>query len=238
MGLDWMLQESKPMNGFASEYARLKQKLEALNDDDKLTEKQHNAIRSDLRAALDRVSINAHEVIEAPRVGIDSEATDWFRKKVFEPMKDRIAAEKQKAEPDAPFVAHWDRPFAQLLKEQTGKWVAELAKKPEGLASITGMMCSALDFRGKAVSMSTVIAEELRNEAFDDHDAYASADYAERLEASLREYQADHPDWRTRTERDEYGSDVDVKDDVEALEAAIRWLRFWGAEGFGFSGWY
>ena len=117
--------------------------------------------------------------------------------------------------------------------------MAELAKRPEGLASINGIMCSSLDFRGKAVAMSTVISEELRNEAFDDHDADACADYADRLEASLHEYQAEHPDWATRQERDEYGSAVDVKDDVEVLEAAVKWLRFWGRDnGFGYSGWY
>lgn len=238
MGLDWMLSESKPKDGCAAEYARLKTKLEALNDDEKLTEKQHNAIRSDLRAALGRVSINAYEVVEAPRVGIDAEATEWFKKNVFKPMQLRIATEKLKAAPDARFIAHWDRPFAEILKEQTGKWVAELAKKPEGIASITGMMCSALDFRGKAVATSTVISEELRNEAFDDHNADACVDFADRLEASLDEYQAEHADWQTRKERDEYGSDVDVKDDVEVLESAVKWLRFWGENGFGYSGWF
>ncbi len=85
--------------------------------------------------------------------------------------------------------------------------------------------------------MSVVISEELRNEAFDDHSADACLDYADRLEDSLHEYQAEHPDWETRKERTEYGT-VDAKDDAEVLDAAVKWLRFWGENGFGYSGWY
>ncbi len=36
----------------------------------------------------------------------------------------------------------------------------------------------------------------------------------------------------------EYGGMVIAATDIADVEAAVRWLRYWGSRGFGFSGWY
>ena len=249
MGLDWMLYANISKDGCETQYRRITNKLDALEADEKLSEDRAKALRQDLESALEQVSVSAFEVIGAPRVGIDAEATTWFKRQVFEPMQLRVASETQKSAPRDPtnpgwndrndsFIAVWSRPFEQVVLDHRGKYVVELAKKREGIATIAGMMCSALDFRGKAVAMSVVITEELRNEAFDEHDADACVDYADRLEASVHEYQTEHPDWQTRQEKNEYGGLASAKDDAGDIEAAVKWLRFWGGNGFGFSGWY
>lgn len=249
MGLDWMLQKSRPMNGYSTEYGELTAKLDELENDEGLTEDERLPLRRDLVRALERVSVSAYAIIEAPRIGVDECATDWFRKHVYGPNQARSAEETARRgpskgnaagvrEPSEPFVSYWGRAFDEVLKDETGKWVPALAKKTEVLAEQVGMFCSAIDFRGKAVEYAVVIAEELRNEAYDDHDPEQCVDYADRLEASLASYRELHPDWADRTEMDSFGSAIAVRDDIDAVESAIRWLRFWGANGFGFSPWF
>jgi hypothetical protein len=249
MGLDWMLQTDKPKAGWVKDYKRIKGKLEALDEDEGLTKEQRKALQRDLMSALKQVAVSSFEVIGAPQVGIDIEATEWFRREVFEPFQIRVAEEKKKPalRPSANpqwndrndrLIAHWGRPFEQVLQEEKGKYVVELAKEREGVAAITGFLCTSLDFRGKAIVLSVVVQEDLRQEAFDDHDPDECLDYANRLEASLQNYKAEHPDWETRHEKNDWGGMASAKDDAEAIESAVKWLRYWGSHGFGYSGWY
>ena len=230
MGLDWMLHGSKPKPGCEPQYRRINDKLNALNADASLTDDKKKKLRTDLEAALEQVAITPFEVIGAPRVGIDADATEWFRTKLFEPMQKRVAEEKLRPAPDATkpewndrndaLIAFWDRPFEVVLEEHRGKYVVELAKERDGIAAITGMLCSSLDFRGKAVALAEALPEELRNEAYDDHDAEECVDYADRLEAAVAAVSDEH------------------LDELIDIRAAVKWLRYWGSRGFGYSAWY
>lgn len=249
MGLDWMLDAHKAKPGCEAQYRRINDKLHALEDDDGIDLQESEVLRRDLEAALNQVAVSPFEVIGAPKVGIEVAATEWFRTHVYLPAQARVAEEKRKPRPHDPihpkwedrneaFLAHWDRPFEALLQEERGKYVVELAKEREGIAAITGMMCSSLDFRGKAVALAVVLDRELRSEAYDDHDADACLDYAARLEVAITDYKTEHPDWQYRDEESEYGGVGSAKDDIADVEAAVRWLRYWGSRGFGYSGWY
>jgi hypothetical protein len=240
MGLDWMLQAHTHRPGCEKQYRRIKAKLEALAEDEKLAAEQKEKLQKDLTSALKLVAVSPFEVIGAPQVGIDQEATAWFKREVFEPNQQRVAAERKKATGDRMdrFIAFWARPFDQVVADEHGKYVVELAKEPEGVAAISGMLCTALDFRGKAVVLSVVVTEDLRNEAFDNHDADECVDYADRLQASLAEYKVEHPDWETRHEKNTWGGLASARDDAQAIEVAAKWLRFWGGRGFGYSAWY
>lgn len=141
MGLDWMLHSSKPKAGCETQFHRINDKLNALNADAAINDDKKKKLRSDLEAALEQVAVLPFQVIGAPRVGIDDAATDWFRRQVFEPMQLRLARETHPK-----FVAYWSRPFAEVIQKERGKYVVELAKDQEGVAAITGMLCSSLDF--------------------------------------------------------------------------------------------
>ena len=248
MGLDWMLQDSKPKEGREKEYKNLKRALLALDEDESLDASHKKMLCQKVRGELKKVAVSAFEVIQAPRVGVDEEATNWFRENVYRPRQERLVEELLKPPPKDPskprwedrneaFVSYWRRSFEEVLKDERGKYVPNLAKKTEGLATITGMLCSPLDFRGKVVALSTLVNKDLRHEAYEDHAARYCVDYAERLEDELFDYQHHHPDWAELVGATDYGK-VKVKEEVEDLEAAIRWLRFWGSNGFGYSAWY
>lgn len=215
MGLDWMLHGSKPKPGCEPQYRRINEKLSALDEDESLSVEEEKQLRTDLEAALESVSISPFQVIGAPRVGIDAEATEWFRRQVYEPVQVRLARET-----NPQFTAHWSRPFEVVLEEHRGKYVVELAKDQEGIAAISGMLCSSLDFRGKAVALAEGLPEALRNEAYDDHAPGACLDYADRLDAALEDFDDEH------------------LDELIDIRAAVKWLRYWGSRGFGYSGWY
>ena len=231
MGLDWMLAAHRAKPGCEKQYRRIIEKLHALEYDKSIDLQKSEVVRRDLEAALEQEALSQFEVIGAPQVGIDDQATEWFRMHVYLPTQARVAAEKLKPMPRDPsnpqwtdrneaFLGHWDRPFDALLQAERGKYVVELAKEREGIAAITGFLCSSLDFRGKAVALSVVLDDDLKNEAYDDHDAAACIDYASRLEAALADVDDEH------------------FDELIDLRAAVRWLRYWGSRGFGYSAWY
>ena len=225
MGLDWLLHGSKPKTGFEKQFHRINDKLNALKSDEKLPDDKKKQLRSDLELALKSVSISPFEVIGAPRVGIDEDATEWFKREVFAPIQLRLAKGK-----NAPrFVHYWGRPFDEVVQDERGKFVVQLAKDQDGVAAISGILCSSLDFRGKAVALSEVITEALKSEAYDDHSGDECIDYADRLEAELVDFKVRHSDWANRAR---------IKEDAEDIEAAVKWLRYWGSRGFGYTAWY
>lgn len=230
MGLDWMLHTHAPKQGREQDFTRIKQKLEQLDFDDSLTAEQRTNLRRDLEQALEQVAVTPYAVIQAPRVGLDDEATEWFRVNAYLPAQARVAEQLQLPAPndaapewnqrDETFISYWSRSFEAVLAANHGKYVVALARDQEGFAAVSGMLTSAFDFRGKVVGNAECLDDVLRNEAYDDHDADAAADYAERLEAALH----DVPDKHVH--------------ELVDLRAAIKWLRYWSAKGFGFTAWF
>ncbi len=99
--------------------------------------------------------------------------------------------------------------------------IKELDDIFEGGSFLTSMH----DFRGRKVSDSELINEELTEEAYEDHDAYKCIEYASRLEQNLSEYKYEE-------------LNEEQKDDYDDIIQAIKWLRFWGKHGHGYYAWY
>ncbi len=81
------------------------------------------------------------------------------------------------------------------------------------------------DFRGKLVAYSELLNDDLIEEAHDNHGAKKSIEYADKLEQQLSKYNYDN-------------LNEDEQEDYDDIIRAIKWLRFWGKHGHGFTAWY
>lgn len=206
MGLDWMLNKYKPKEGFEERLQVVAKLLKEIRASE-------TAVSPQLEAELKEISVSVYEAVGAPQVGFDERANEWFRKKVYEPaLKD---AKKGYMGPE--HAAFWKKPFEECLEAHKGQHVMELAQQEGGVASVTGVAASSLDFRGKVLGYCG-LPKELVNESYEEHTAEESLDYAKRLEeAAVKIHNFEHR---------------------EMVEGAIEWLRFWGSRGFGWYGWY
>ena len=227
MGLDWMVNKRKPKLGLDERFKQVESLMgEADEDSNEFTR---------LAKELEEVSVSAFEVIGCPRVGIDEEATTWWDENVYAPSIEKakkIRAESPYAGPpesewrehqratDKEYAKYWldDSTRADCLEKAKGRYVTNLAKVSKGKASVSGIMCSDLDFRGKMMRYVEGLDDDLVNEAWEDHTADECVDYANRLEEAKK--------------------DIRGGDNLRTLESAIKWLRFWGNRGFGYSAWY
>ncbi len=85
-------------------------------------------------------------------------------------------------------------------------------------------LTSSFDFRGKQIGHSELIEEELKDEAYEDHNPKECIEYAEKLELSISAYNKE-----TMNE--------DEKEDYDNVNRGIKWLKFWGKHGYGFTAW-
>ncbi len=81
------------------------------------------------------------------------------------------------------------------------------------------------DFRGQKVSYSELINKKLIEESYQNHGAKKSIEYADKLEINLSKYNYDE-------------LYEEEKEDYDDIIQAIKWLRFWGKHGHGFTAWY
>lgn len=107
----------------------------------------------------------------------------------------------------------------------TGTYDLQRAKKKAGLGLYFGTLCSPLDFWGECVAMASILPQALRGEAYSSRSASGCIAFAKRLEHAVAAYLSD-------------GRRVSIADELTSVGAAIRWLRFWGGNGFGYSSWY
>lgn len=221
MGLDWMLNKLKPKSD------DVKEEFSWLIIKDELTAEEEKR--------LDAISTSIYEVIGAPRV---RDCPEWFREHQYLPMQERVAEEKAKPAGEGwdcrnqTLIDHWSRPFEELLAEHGNRFVLDLATDKEGFAAVSGLMCSDLDFRGKVIGWAEFLPRKLRDEAYEDHDAAACVDYANRLEAAVEAYRKAHPN-ETRTPDND-----NLEEICKTVLAGVKWLRYWGSRGFGYSSWF
>ncbi len=85
-------------------------------------------------------------------------------------------------------------------------------------------LTSSLDFRGKDITFSQLIDEELKDEAYEDHTPKECIQYANKLELSLSVHNKDN-------------LSEEQKEDYDNIDRGIKWLKFWGTNGHGFHAW-
>ena len=163
-------------------------------------------------AVLQGISVNPCEELKCPRIGIDPEATQWFRRELWETHRAQ--------QPHLPF---WDLPFEEALRSYHGRYVPALAKVREGLSEYVGPVGGETSVRAKVLqrALDALQDRDLISEGWRDHDAQEAGEYADRLQGALQAHRG-----QARPES------------VEIVEAAARWLRFWSGRGYGFRAWF
>lgn len=203
MGLDWN-PANKPKPGLEDEFWDLFDLLsrESFDDNDPRLARFHE------------ISITAFETLNAPRVGIDAQATDWARK---------IHAENGDKTP----VDKW-------LAEIHGVYVVGLAPPCDGIPRYsngsTGGYVEPFSFRAQVLeSCQEIIGEELLNRAWNHMRPLELRDYGLALQESAR---------RFALEKDINLDAIDCPEDDESLEfqldvvaSAGRWCLFWAGHG-------
>lgn len=208
MGLDWVLDKAKARPGHEERYKTVTRMLADMRNE--------GAESPLLEKELKEISISCYEAVGAPRVGIDDNATEWYRKNNYEPAHADAVAGKVRNEEQRAF---WLQDFEKCLEEHKGQYVMELAEQKGGEAAVSGIAVQSVDFRGKIMRFVDGLDSGLVEEAWTDHTAEECVDYARRLEEQLPNV-ADGPEGK------------------ELLQGAIDWLKFWGEKGYGYWAWY
>ncbi len=178
MGLDWMLKD-KPVEGKEDRVAEIREELEDIDQD------SDRAVT--LKAELDSITVSAPETLGAPRVGIDANATEWFRGVYERNHKEVVeATPEERKRGNQGFYEFWSKPFEECLEAEKGKFVIDLTDYK--LSTVTGMVGPPTSFRGKCIGYAECISEELQGEAYEDHDPDEMIDYSIRLFAAVAEY--------------------------------------------------
>jgi len=207
MGLDWVLHQRKPKEGFEDRFKVVTNMLQQIR-------RSEDIVSPELEQELKDISVSCYEAVGAPQVGVDERANEWFRKNCYEPAHKDALAGKMHSPEQADF---WKQDFETCLETHKGQHVMELAEQEGGIAAVTGIAVTSIDFRGKVLRFCEGLLEELIDESYDEHTAEESLDYANRLEGALPL--------------------VKTEEHKELVTAAITWLRFWGSRGFGWWGW-
>lgn len=162
--MDWCLKR-KARPGFEEDF----EALSNLPDGEKPDEEAWN-----------RVSVSPYETLGVPRIGIDEAATKYFLEEIVPSHRTEVAQRRERGQPDDGYTAFWSKPDAELVASETGRWVPALVDYK--LSTVTGMIAGAFDFRGKVVSHSDLLPDDLRNEAYEDMDPPQMAEYAGQIE--------------------------------------------------------
>ncbi len=81
------------------------------------------------------------------------------------------------------------------------------------------------DFRGKVIGQSDILEEDLKMEAYENHNPEQCIEYAVKLEIFIEQL--------NKNDLDE-----DEEEDYDYLLKAIKWLKFWGCRGHGYCACY
>jgi len=125
------------------------------------------------------------------------------------------------------------------LEHCTGMRVSELAKNKEGFGSVTGIAAGPESFRGKCLNYIEWLDDDLRNEAYDNHDPKALASYGERLKEAARTFKeiaTKNGELLDAKPEDPY--EDSIEDQIKIVEDAGSWCEFWGKAGHGMHAWY
>lgn len=164
-----------------------------------------------------------------PKVNSNNESS----KTEYHKIKNKIKSlEKEEEDNNSSFLEHEIEDLRNALKEisitpeDTINSLSEQElKDTEDIFEGGSFLTSNNDFRGKLVAYSELLNDDLIEEAHENHSAKQSIEYANKLEKYLVKY-----DYNNLNEEE--------KEDYDDIIRAIKWLRFWGKHGHGFTAWY
>lgn len=254
MGLDWCLNNRLRPGVSQEQVDEVQRRIEQTGSADE---------REDLKGQLNKMIETPLESVGAKRLDLnDPETVEAFRQ-IWQSYQEPVA----KQDGDPRFLAHWGRPFDMVVVEHVGEILVNMVD-PDGEAMIAhnrgnpfAHMSGMESFRGKRVQYCELIPEELQNEAFtDEMPPKAMLDYANRLEEYLDREVYDGLKAKAKRYREiSIESWIDIKPkpgyedefnaikeelkakaywDMETLDEAIHWLRFWAERGFTMRAWY
>jgi hypothetical protein len=162
-----------------------------------------------MKTRLKELVIYPQEVAQCKRIGIDEEATEFFRNKLLLESKDSKSLDSKES------LQH----IESVILNYHGKYIENLVPlyNKDAIAeySLPGESC--LYFNGTTIGHNYSIPYVLKDEAFQDHSPTEMLEYSNKLVEFLYENQ-----------------EVDFVNS-QILHAAIKWLRFWGSHGFSFN---
>jgi hypothetical protein len=203
MALAWRL-NNKIKDGYIGEYKELIVKLNIIKDSIEIFK---------LKTRLKELVIYPQEVAQCKRIGIDEEATEFFRNKLLSESLKSTDSLKSK---------EYLNSLEYFILNSHGKYVENLVPlyNKDAIANYSLPGESSLYFNGTVIGNNYTIPYVLKDEAFQDHSPTEMLEYSNKLEEFLHENQ----------EIDFINSQI--------LHSAIKWLRFWGSHGFSFSAKY
>ncbi len=214
MGLDWIV-ENKPKENCQMQFNTLNELLEQTQE--QLEQMDSNSLEyeevlnkySGLKEQLDSVSVSKYETAKCPRVSKSKKARDYFIQKYLPGIK----------------TSHPEKTNEEILKDFSDFAIIDLSPYKSPNTGFSGLFCSGLDFRGKGIGCSSLLSDELKEEAFQDHGPAESVDYAARMKTHLAQYKKS-------------SLNNEQKEEIEFLIKGIKWLNFWGKRGHGYYAWY
>lgn len=109
-------------------------------------------------------------------------------------------------------------------EDTLGELNDEEINKLDEIFNSGSFLTSNYDFRGKIIGQSDLLDEELKEEAYENHNAEQCIQYACKLECFLESL--------NKTDDD----DID-EDEYNDIIKGIKWLKYWGNNGHGYCSW-
>lgn len=158
-----------------------------------------------IKTRLKELVITPQEVAECKRVGIDLEATEYLRKELIESFPELKNQENSKD-------------LETVILKNHGKYIDCLVPiyKKDAVADYFSLQKGCLNFKGSLIGNNYSIPYIIRDEAFQDHSPIEMLKYAEKLRNMIDE-----------------NEELDYNN-LEIIKSAIKWLKFWGSNGFSF----
>ena len=164
------------------------------------------------------LGIPSYETIKAPQVGRDAQADAWLR--------EQYDADDN---PDKP-------PFDEVYQDYQGNYVIELAPEQDSVPVYRAFGQDENVFRGQFLAdCQELIGEDLLNEAWSNHLAEESVDYAHRLIAAVTPAAQQHG---LEYLKDQYeppeAEPESLESQLHIVYSLARWLIFYGSRGHGY----
>jgi hypothetical protein len=177
---------------------------------------KYNLVKDDIellkiKTRLRELIISPHEVAECKRIGIDIEATEFLRNElknfgVQNPESKNTQLYSKPEDIESAILKHHGLYVESLVPDYKRNALADYYSLDEG----------CLHFKGSMIGNNYVIPYIFRDEAFQDHSPTEMLRYAVELSKFMDE-----------------NNELDYNNN-EVVKSAIKWLTFWGSNGFSF----